>query len=87
MCWKLVDSFEADDGSLDSFAGNLCFALGVEWELFRQRLKAGDRFVQLVMSEGAERLVRMAERHGRFVEHHPHCDGWIVVIVGDPFLS
>jgi hypothetical protein len=29
------------------------------------------------------RLVRMAERHGRFVEHHPHCDGWTMVIVGD----
>ena len=62
---------------------DMCFSLGVEWERFRQRLLAGDRFSELVLSDNADRLVRMAERHGRFVEHHPHCDGWTTLVVGD----
>ena len=81
--WELVEPFEVDNGELDSFRQSLCFALGVEWERFRQRLKSGERFTQVVMTEGSNRLVRMTERQGRFVEHHPHCDGWTEIIVGD----
>ena len=82
--WELVEPFEVDNGELDSFRQSLCFAvLGVEWERFRQRLKSGERFTQVVMTERSNRLVRMTERQGRFVEHHPHCDGWTEIIVGD----
>jgi hypothetical protein len=81
--WGLVEPFEVDNGELASFSPALCFALGVEWELFRQRLATGERFTQLVMTEGASRLVRMTERQNRFVEHHSHCDGWTEIIVGD----
>jgi hypothetical protein len=40
----------------------------------------------LVISHNAGRLVRMAERHGRFVEYHPHRRGWVEIIAGD-FVS
>ena len=81
--FDLIEPFDVDDGSLADFGPALCFALGVEWQLFRERLLAGGRFVNLAMSEGVARLSQMAERQGRFVEHHPVCDGWAMIVVGD----
>ncbi len=77
----LVEPFETED--LAGTDAEFAFALGVEWAMFRQRLKTEERFTDLVIAQGADRLVRMAERNGRFVEHHPYCDGWTKIIVGD----
>ena len=74
--YYLIEPFECDD---------LAFALGVEWEQFRQKLEEGHPFTELVINANAKRLVRMCERHRRFVEHHrSETAGWSVLIVGDP---
>lgn len=74
MEFCLVDPFDTDD---------INFALGVEWEMFRQRLKTELPFSDLYIDQNTNRLVAMAERHNRFVEHHPVCDGWVMINVGD----
>ena len=79
----LVEPFDVDDGSLTGATPQECFALGVEWCMFRQRLRSGQPFVELIMKKNAARLVGLAERGGRFVEHHPVCAGWVKVIVGN----
>ena len=72
--YRLVEPFDTDD--LAGTDAKLAFALGVEWEMFRRKLRGRKPFREVVVSENADRLVRMAERHGRFVEHHPHYEGW-----------
>jgi hypothetical protein len=78
----LVEPFDVDDGSLASVSPAECFALGVEWQTFRQRLATGARFTELCLANNAVRLVAMAERQGRYVEHHQACEGWASVTVG-----
>ena len=80
---RLVEPFDIDGGALDGVSPTLAFTLGVEWAMFRRKLRHREAFRELVISQNADRLVRMAERHGRFVEHHPHCDGWTEIVVGD----
>ena len=80
--WKLVESFDVDDGSLDGLSPQLCFVLGTEWEKFFQRLATGASFSDLIHANNAERLVRLAERRGRFVEHSCHEPGWVRITVG-----
>jgi hypothetical protein len=80
---KLVEPFCTEGGALNGFDRGLCFAMGVEWERFRQKLKTGEPFTDIVISDNAERLSAMAERQRRFVEHHPVSLGWAEIIVGD----
>jgi hypothetical protein len=80
--FELIEPFETS-GSLGGLSDEMCFALGVEWAMFRAKLATGVRFSDLVICHNADRLVRMVERQRRFVEHHPHCDGWTEIIVGD----
>lgn len=47
------------------------FALGVEWELFRQRLRSGEPFSALVTTRGADGIIAMCERQRRFCESNP----------------
>jgi len=80
----LVEPFDIDDKSLVGLAPHYIFCLGVEWELFRRRLAAGTPFTTLCLPENRTRLVRMAERHRRFVEdRQTACVGWTEVWVGD----
>jgi hypothetical protein len=82
--WGLVEPFEVDDGSLDGIGRAECFSLGVEWGMFRQRLKSGQRFSILCLANNAARLSAMAERHRRFVEYRPATtEGWALITVGD----
>jgi hypothetical protein len=64
------------------------FSLGVEWEMFRQRLATTPTpFSTLCLPENRTRFVRMAERHSRFVEdRQTGCDGWVEVWVGDQLV-
>jgi hypothetical protein len=82
MQHKLVGSFDIDDGSLDSLGRAECFVLGVEWAMFQARILAGERFITACHSSNAPRLSALAERHGRFVEHHVQQDGWSQIFVG-----
>ena len=80
--YRLVESFDIDDGSLDGLTNNECFALGVEWAMVRARVLAGETFTRLCLAPNSERLSALAERHGRFVEHHPHSEGWSQIFIG-----
>ena len=84
--YDLIEPFNVDDGSLLGLSPAVCFALGAEWEAFRKKLTVGAPFTDLVMSHNARRLSAMAERHCRFAEHHSHCDGWSVIVVGGHFV-
>ncbi|HET6323587.1 MAG TPA: hypothetical protein VFG04_02710 [Planctomycetaceae bacterium] len=78
-----VEPFGIDDGSLSGLSTAAVFALGVEWEMFRQKLRRAVPFTDLCLSANAARLSALAERQGRFVEHHPQCDGWATITVGN----
>ena len=80
--YKLVDSFDIDDGSLDGFSRRQCFVLGAEWARFRLRILSGEQFSTLCNAANAARLCSLGERHGRFVEYHDHCEGWCLIYVG-----
>jgi len=43
---ELVEPFDIDDGSLRDMTPEYVFALGVEWQLFRQRLECGKPFTR-----------------------------------------
>ena len=82
--FKLIESFETDEGSLNGISSETAFALGVEWQMFRQRLETGQPFRTLCLSLNAGRLVRLAERQHRFVEDRPTpWAGWSEIWVGD----
>ena len=82
---KIVEHFDFEDGSLDGLDPRQAFLLGVEWQLFRERLSAtDDSFTVYCLPENANRLVKMAERHRRFVEDRPNAKpGWTQIYVGD----
>ena len=81
---NLIEPFDTDDGCLKGLTPEYVFALGVEWEQFRQQLKDGKPFTTLCLPENASRLTRMAERHKRFVEDRPTAHrGWAEIFVGD----
>lgn len=82
--YGLVEPFDCDDPM---------FCLGVEWEMFRQRLNAtAEPFTMTISKSNAERLSAMCERRGRFVEVQPcpiaegfaadHFEEWRVIMVG-----
>jgi hypothetical protein len=82
--FELVEPFNADGSSLSEVSPEVAFALGVEWQMFRQRLKTGHPFQILCLAINANRLVKMAERHHRFVEDRPTpWAGWSEIWVGD----
>jgi len=81
---ELIEPFDIDDGSLKGTTSEYAFALGVEWQIIRQRLASGTPFTTFCLPENAGRLVKMAERHRRFVEDRPNvAPGWTQVFVGD----
>ena len=80
--FEIIESFEIDDGSLSGLSPEKCFVLGVEWESFLRKLRSGSSFVEIVHAENAERLVRLVERHGRFVEHSVFSSGWTRIVAG-----
>jgi hypothetical protein len=85
--YDLCEAFDVDAGELRGLSQEECFALGVEWALFRQKLLTGRPFVDLCIKHNAARLVKMAERHGRYVEDRPSTTpGWSEVWVGDQRL-
>ena len=85
---ELVEPFEIDDGSLCGLTAEYAFALGVEWQLFRQQLSTGKPFKVLCLPENRSRFVAMAERHRRFVEdRQTACVDWSEIWVGDPISS
>jgi hypothetical protein len=82
--YHLVEPFDIDNGSLDCVDPKEAFVLGVEWLMFRRQLAAGQPFKTLCLPSNATRLVKMAERHNRFVEDRgTGCADWTEIWVGD----
>ncbi len=81
--YGLVEPFDCDDPM---------FCLGVEWQMFRQKLMTGHPFSETIHRDNAERLSAMCVRHGRFCEVQPcpivegfaddHFDDWRSIVVG-----
>jgi hypothetical protein len=84
--FSLVEPFDIDDGSLNSVSAAECFAMGVEWQIFRNRLASGKPFTDLVLANNAVRLTKLAERSQRFVETRPANQGWVSITVGDQLV-
>jgi hypothetical protein len=82
--FRLIESFDVDDGSLVGLSPQKCFVLGVEWEEFHRKLASGKPFTVVLHTENAKRLTALAERHKRYVEFHPReqC-GFVEIVVGD----
>jgi hypothetical protein len=80
--WGLVEPFDIDGEGLDGIRAQECFALGVEWQIFRSRLQNGRPFTTLVLANNSARLTKLAERSQRFVESRPASDGWAELTVG-----
>lgn len=80
--FNLVEPFQTENGELDGIDAELAFALGVEWALFRERLKSGRPFTDFILPPNAARLGDMAQRHGRFAECHRVDDYWSKIVVG-----
>jgi hypothetical protein len=82
--WTLIEPFETDDGTLEGVDAKDAFVFGVEWARLAEKLRNGRPFVMLCHPENVGRIVRMVERHGRFVEHSPFVTpGWVKVVVGN----
>lgn len=74
--YGLVEPFDCDDP---------LFCLGVEWEMFRREMDTGKPFTRTVHADNLTRLIKMVERHGRFVESvslAEPCQEWGTIIVG-----
>lgn len=86
--YGLVEPFGTDDGSLENVSPQEAFALGVEWAMFRERLKTGEPFHILCLENNAIRLEKMAERNGRFSEsRRTSAHGWAEVWIGSPITG
>lgn len=59
-----------------------CFALGVEWQQFFDKLRGGAPFRATVHLANARRLTALAEKYGRFSEYHRINGDWAEIIVG-----
>ena len=80
----LIEPFDTDDGSLKDITPEYAFVLGVEWQLFRQRLDSEKPFTTFCLPQNATRFVKLAERRKRFVEDRPNiAPGWTQIYVGD----
>ena len=84
--YELVQPFDTDSGELDGLSQAECFAMGVEWQMFRAQLETGKPFNTVVLASNAKRLTKMAERCQRFVEHRPAENGWSLITVGDQLV-
>jgi hypothetical protein len=82
----LVEPFNTDD-SLNELSPEQAFALGIEWQMFRERLKTGQPFSTLCLSINASRLVKMARAQHRLVEiRSTPWEAWSELCVGDSIL-
>jgi hypothetical protein len=55
---ELVEPFDIDDGSINGLKPEYAFAMGVEWQLFRQKLETGRPFKTLCLPQNTRRLFK-----------------------------
>ena len=79
----LVEPFVVDD-ALNDISPEQAFALGIEWQMFRERLKTGQSFSTLCLAINASRLVKLAKSQHRLVEvRSTPWEAWTELRVGD----
>jgi hypothetical protein len=84
--YGLVEPFGIDNGELSGLSRQECFTLGVEWQMFREKLDAEPgAFSEQVHMANVARLSAMCRRRKREVSvhwlHEDHPD-WRVLNVG-----
>jgi len=77
--FNLLESFDVD-GKLDRFPRELCFVLGVEWQMIYQELEIGQPFERPIHSENLERVEAMCVRRDRKYSIGYH-DDWPNLVV------
>jgi len=83
--FELIEPFNVDD-SLNDLSPEQAFALGIEWQMFRERLKTGQSFSTLCLSINASRLVKLAKSQRRLVEiRSTPWEAWAELSVSDLF--
>lgn len=55
----MIESFEIDDDSLKGLCPKECFTLGVEWQMFLERIKSGEVGLFIVHAVNAPRIQSM----------------------------
>jgi hypothetical protein len=85
--FELVEPFNAGD-LLDDLSAEQAFALGIEWQMLRERLKMGQPFSTLCLAVNASWLVKLAEGQRRLVEIRlTPWEAWTELSVGDLILG
>ena len=80
--FQLVEPFDIDGDELEGTSSQECFSMGVEWQMFREKLSDGQAFDCLVLYGNAQRLIELAKRSNRFAESVPIDDYWTHLTVG-----
>jgi hypothetical protein len=81
--FELVEPFNVED-TLNDLSPEQAFALGIEWQMLRERLKTGHPFSTLCLSINAGRLAKMAKTQGRLVEiRSAPWEAWTELSVGE----
>lgn len=83
---KISDHLDVAVSGLSGIDPEQIFLMGIEWQLFRQRLAESDGlpFTIYCLPANAPRLVKLAEHFNRFVEDRPYAKpGWTQIYVGD----
>ena len=78
--FKFVESFDVDNGELDDLPRELCFVLGVEWEMIRQKVELRQPFEQPIHSENVKRIEKLCNLREVSYRIIPH-DDWLTLII------
>lgn len=80
------EPFDIDHGELSGLTPQMCFTLGVEWQMFRDAMeRTPEPFERQIHTANSARLQAMCMRAGRHVKEewlHDDYDGWRVLVVG-----
>lgn len=68
MNFSILEPFNIDNGELNGIEPQTIFTLGVEWQMFYQKLQAGDSFLMQVHKENVGRLKVLCIRNKRKFE-------------------
>jgi hypothetical protein len=81
---ELAGPNDAKGGSLEGITPEYAFALGIEWQFFRQQLPTGKPFKVICLPENKNRFVALAQKHKRVIQdRHSKWVGWLELWVGD----
>jgi hypothetical protein len=81
--FETVEQYDTPKCSMNGITPEYAFAMGAEWQVYRQKLQTGKPFTTLCLPENSARFVKMAERQNRFVEDRQIGCGWTEIWVGD----